>query len=85
MTRSPNQEVQPIACLYNLCEPPGYDYKAILTFSNDEENSTEIMINFTFPDLWSHHCEGSEKNSRQSFSLWPEETAGMGENCNNLI
>jgi hypothetical protein len=51
MTRNPNQEVQPIACLYNLCGPLGYDYKAILTFSNDEENSTKIMINFTFPDL----------------------------------
>jgi hypothetical protein len=38
MTRNPNQEVQPIACLYNLCGPPGYDYKAILTFSIDEEN-----------------------------------------------
>jgi hypothetical protein len=29
----------------------------------------------TFSALWSHHCEGSEKNSRHSFSLWPPGTA----------
>jgi len=27
---------------------------------------------FTFFGLQSHHCEGSEKNSRQTFSLWPD-------------
>jgi len=29
----------------------------------------------TLSDLWSHHCAGSGKNSRHSFSLWPVGTA----------
>jgi len=33
---------------------------------------------FTFSDLWSHHCEGSEKNSLQSFSFWAAWTTGTG-------
>jgi len=28
-------------------------------------------LTFTFSDLQSHHCKGPEKNSSQSFSLWP--------------
>jgi len=32
-------------------------------------------ISVTFPDLWSHRCEGSKKNSRHSFSISPAGTA----------
>ncbi len=41
------------------------------------------LISFTFAVLWSHHCEGSEKNSIQRFStilFWP---ATHHRNCWN--
>lgn len=38
-----------------------------------QKNPSSNQFAFTFSNLWSHHCEGSEKNSCQSFStilLW---------------
>jgi hypothetical protein len=35
----------------------------------------QFWCSLTFSDLWSHHCEGSVKNSCLSFSLWPPGTA----------
>lgn len=47
--------------------------KAIPTFYINKRIATTYFP-FTFSDLWSHHCEGSKKNSCQSFSItlfWP--------------
>jgi hypothetical protein len=37
--------------------------------------NSEDWSSVTFSDLWSHHCEGSKKNSCHSFFLWPTGTA----------
>jgi hypothetical protein len=43
-------------------------------FHNLQENYNSNHTDITFSGLPSHHCEGSEKNSRHSFSLLPAGT-----------
>jgi hypothetical protein len=75
-----------VPCIHLLPKIPKIQIKLIsngyLTAQADQAVRTEETILtsfirklgqklFTFSGLLSHHCEGSEKNFRQSFSLWP--------------
>jgi hypothetical protein len=82
-----SQVAQPWHISWSLCsmqKRPQYDKQKRYSASHKSHQQQEYL--FTFFDLWSHHCEGSEKNSCQSFSLCPPqtmETAKMHKNHKN--
>jgi hypothetical protein len=46
----------------------------LLLHNQENKNVNNKKISVTFSDLWSHHCEGSQKNSHERVSLilfWP--------------